>query len=77
MEERFHRAKIEKSPLIILSVDISNAFESVSHAAIGGALLYYGTGNWLCSIITDIYDGADTRLLTDEGFSKLVCVKLY
>lgn len=72
MQERIRRAHIKHTPLCLLSVDISNAFGSVNHDAIWPAVTKQGIGNWYA----DIYNGACTRILHDEGLSDVIDVKV-
>lgn len=72
VEEQFRRARTKHIPLSMLSVDLADAFGSVSHDAITAALLGSGAGNIFSDIITDMYKGAYTRIVTNEGLSDLV-----
>lgn len=72
VEERFRRARVTREPLSALSVDLADAFCSVGHSAISAALHGSGAGEIFTDIITDMYNGAFTQLLTEEGISELV-----
>lgn len=76
VEERFRRSRLLRTSLSLLSLDLADAFGSVSHAAIRAALLGSGAGEWITDVIYDMYTDAQTRLLTDEGLSDPIAIKL-
>lgn len=76
VEERIRRARINHSPLYLLSVDVTNAFGSVCHSALRPALLAQHVGEWYTDVISDMYNGAYTRLLTTEGLSDSIEVNI-
>lgn len=76
IQERLRRARTNHSELCLLSLDITNAFGSVSHAAITPALKKLGIGDRFADIVNDMYNNAYTRLLTDEGLSEPIPITI-
>lgn len=76
IQERLRRARTNHSELCLLSLDIKNAFGSVSHEAITPALKKQGIGDRFAEIINDMYNNAYTRILTDEGLSEPVLITI-
>lgn len=61
-----------KKELCILLVDIKNAFGSTPHRAMVDALVNIGVGYLYVDLISDIYTGTSTCLLTVEGLSDAI-----
>lgn len=62
-------AKKKKHDILLASLDLSNAFGSVPHWAIFGALAGKGAGGEFIECIKDIYDESNTIYVTGEGES--------
>lgn len=58
----------------MLSVDLSNAFGSVSHNAIVEALRTSGAGDEFASIILSMYSGATTKIVSGSELSDPVTI---
>ena len=76
MKELIQNCRRKKEDLCILLIDIKNAFGSVPHSAIFEALKAAGTGNSFTDLIMNMYDKNLTQLLTSEGLSDPIEIKL-
>ena len=76
LKERIQNCRRRKEELCILLIDIKNAFGSVPHSAIFEALKAAGAGDSFTELISDMYEGNHTQLLTSEGLSDPVEIKL-
>jgi hypothetical protein len=62
-------ARTGNKDLCVAFLDISDAFGSVSHAAVERSLLMAGAGQAFAGIVADLYDGTSTRVLTLAGLT--------
>lgn len=69
------RATTGRTSLSLALLDIANAFGSVPHAAIGAALEAVGVGGAFTEIVTELYDGTTTRIMTPEGLSDPIPIR--
>ena len=76
LKERIQNCRRNKKELCIMLIDIKNAFGSVPHSAIFEALKTSGAGDHFTELITNMYDDNSTQLLTSEGLSDPIDVKV-
>ena len=67
VNELFNEARRERSDIIALTIDCTNAFSSVPMKLITSALRQRGIPEALISIIKDTYEGASTKITTLKG----------
>ncbi|GFT18739.1 retrovirus-related Pol polyprotein from type-1 retrotransposable element R2 [Trichonephila clavipes] len=67
LAQHLEQAKCSKSDSLLAWLDVSNAFGSVPHEAILHALRAEGVDEEFLQLVTNIYVGASSAILTEEG----------
>lgn len=70
LSKRFQDARAKRQELCILSLDMSNAFGSITHPAIFEALKSAGAGTSFTRLIEALYCNASSCIITNEGTSE-------
>ncbi|KFM61368.1 Retrovirus-related Pol polyprotein from type-2 retrotransposable element R2DM, partial [Stegodyphus mimosarum] len=74
LQQRFLHARRSGKDLCIASLDLANAFGSVSHNAILTALRTAGTRDHLADIIRSLYHEASTCFITNAGLTDPISI---
>ena len=74
LKERIQSCRRSQNDLCLLLFDVKNAFGSIFHEALLAACKAAGVGDTFLKLISDLYSGNTTHLLTAEGLSESVDV---
>ncbi|GFR03036.1 retrovirus-related Pol polyprotein from type-1 retrotransposable element R2 [Trichonephila clavata] len=67
LSQHIESARTRKSESLVAWLDLSNAFGSVPHQAIFSALANEGADQDFIDLVANLYDGASSSILTNEG----------
>ncbi|GFQ75972.1 retrovirus-related Pol polyprotein from type-1 retrotransposable element R2 [Trichonephila clavata] len=67
LSQHIESARTRKSESLVAWLDLSNAFGSVPHQAILNALTNEGADQDFIDLVANLYDGASSEILTNEG----------
>lgn len=74
VNKRLQDATATGKDICFLSLDLSNAFGSVSHNAIIEALRSAGAGDCFSNLVLSLYSGSSTSLIWENGLSDPVAI---
>ncbi|GFQ80717.1 retrovirus-related Pol polyprotein from type-1 retrotransposable element R2 [Trichonephila clavata] len=67
LSQHIESARTHKTESLVAWLDLSNAFGSVPHQAIFSALANEGVDQDFIDLVSNLYDGASSSILTNEG----------
>lgn len=76
LDAKMNRNRRKKRDIVILLIDIKNAFGSIPHAAVRAALEEAGADDPFLELIDNMNTGNTTQLLTANGLSEPIPVKI-
>ncbi|CAL1297397.1 unnamed protein product [Larinioides sclopetarius] len=74
LQERFNEARDRKKDCCAAWLDVSNAFGSLPHCAIQNSLQAARVGDTLSSLVSDLYTGCTTRILSNDSCTEPISI---